>query len=176
VVAPNWHQRTNLWREGTNHLRRSELLIGIGPSMYGRRQRLLPLLSYGPDLCQRALARSGWGLFIHFWDENEKQMKTVRELSLAAPCNVLGIFVKETAHRITYRLRDGREAFARKSCRLHVEPCPSCSGLDLPNAKRPQKVPGENGGGVEQTSGFRVRGPMPDGVPLSPQAPHPSGE
>jgi hypothetical protein len=24
-------------------------------------------------------------------------------------------------------LRDGREAFARKSCRLHVEPCPSCS-------------------------------------------------
>ena len=43
-------------------------------------------------------------------------MKTVRELSLAAPCNVLGIFVKESAHRITYRLRDGREAFARKSC------------------------------------------------------------
>jgi hypothetical protein len=57
-------------------------------------------------------------------------MKTVRELSLAAPCNVLGIFVKETAHRITYRLRDGREAFARRSCRLHVEPCPSCSDHD----------------------------------------------
>jgi hypothetical protein len=58
-------------------------------------------------------------------------MKTVRELSLAAPCNVLGIFVKETAQRITYRLRDGREAFARKSCRLHVEPCSSCSDHPL---------------------------------------------
>jgi predicted Co/Zn/Cd cation transporter (cation efflux family) len=33
--------------------------------MYGRTQRLLSLLSYGSDLCQRALARSGRGLFIY---------------------------------------------------------------------------------------------------------------
>jgi hypothetical protein len=40
--------------------------------MYERRQRLLPLLSYGPDPCQKAPARSGWGLSIWMLGSKEQ--------------------------------------------------------------------------------------------------------
>jgi hypothetical protein len=54
--------------------------------------------------------------------------KVVRQFSRLGPCLVLGPLVKQTATRIYYRRRDGKEAWASRSSRLlvHVEPCPSC--------------------------------------------------
>jgi hypothetical protein len=58
------------------------------------------------------------------------EKKTVRQFSRIGPCLVLGPLLKQTATRIYYRRRDGKQAWASKWSQLlvHVEPCPSCRG------------------------------------------------
>jgi hypothetical protein len=62
-------------------------------------------------------------------------VKTVRELSVAAPCIILGVVLRETAWRISYRDRHGTSKFISKRWAVHTEPCPSCP--DYPKTKSP---------------------------------------
>jgi hypothetical protein len=62
-------------------------------------------------------------------------MKTVRELTVAGPCIALGVVLRETASRITYRDRHGEQKFISKRWPVHSKPCPSCP--DYPKAKYP---------------------------------------
>jgi hypothetical protein len=63
-------------------------------------------------------------------------VRTVRELSVAGPCITLGLVLRETARRISYRDRHGRPKFISKRwAATHTEPCPSCP--DHPKAKCP---------------------------------------
>jgi hypothetical protein len=62
-------------------------------------------------------------------------VKTVRELSVAGPCITLGLVLRETASRITYRDRHGTSKFISKRWAVHTEPCSSC--LIIPKAKYP---------------------------------------
>ena len=62
-------------------------------------------------------------------------VKIVREKSVAGPCITLGVVLRETALRITYRDRHGEEKFISKRWPVHSEPCPSCP--DHPKAKYP---------------------------------------
>jgi len=47
----------------------------------------------------------------------------------------LGVVLRETASRITYRDRHGEQKFISKRWAVHTEPCPSCP--DHPKAKYP---------------------------------------
>jgi hypothetical protein len=49
-------------------------------------------------------------------------VKTVRELRVAGPCITVGLVLRETARRISYRDRHGSTRWAA----AHTEPCPSC--------------------------------------------------
>jgi hypothetical protein len=60
-------------------------------------------------------------------------VKTVRELSVAGPSITLGLVLRETAWRISYRDRHGTSKFISKRWAVHTEPCPSCP--DYPKAK-----------------------------------------
>jgi hypothetical protein len=60
-------------------------------------------------------------------------MKTVRELTVAGPCITLGVVLRETASRISYRDRYGTSKFISKRWAVHTEPCPSCP--DYPNTR-----------------------------------------
>src|ERR1700737_3279918 len=63
-------------------------------------------------------------------------VKTVRELRVAGPCITLGLVLRETAGRISYRDRHGTPKFISKRwAAAHTEPCPSCP--DHPKAKHP---------------------------------------
>jgi hypothetical protein len=62
-------------------------------------------------------------------------VKIVREKSVAGPCITLGVVLRETASRITYRDRHGEQKFISKRWPVHSEPCPSCP--DHPKAKYP---------------------------------------
>ena len=63
-------------------------------------------------------------------------MKTVRELSGAGPCITLGVALRETAWRISYRDRHGTPKFiSKRRWAVHTEPCPSCP--DYPKTKYP---------------------------------------
>ena len=62
-------------------------------------------------------------------------VKTVRELSVAGPCVTLGLVLRETAWRISYRDRHGTSKFINKRWAVHTEPCPSCP--DYPKTKYP---------------------------------------
>jgi hypothetical protein len=59
-------------------------------------------------------------------------MKTVRELTVAGPCITLGVLLRETASRISYRDCYGTSKFISKRWAVHTEPCPSCP--DYPKA------------------------------------------
>jgi hypothetical protein len=61
-------------------------------------------------------------------------VKIVREKSVAGPCITLGVVLRETASRITYRDRHGEQKFISKRWPVHSEPCPSCPD---PKAKYP---------------------------------------
>jgi hypothetical protein len=56
-------------------------------------------------------------------------MKTVRELSVPGPCITLGLVLRETDRRISYRDRHGTPKFISRRWAIHTEACPSC--LDL---------------------------------------------
>jgi hypothetical protein len=62
-------------------------------------------------------------------------VKIVREKSVAGPCITLGVVLRETASRITYRDRHGEQKFISKRWPVHSEPCPSCP--DYPKANTP---------------------------------------
>ena len=54
-------------------------------------------------------------------------MKTVRELSVGGACVTLGLLLRETAWRISYRDRHGTSRFiSTRWAAVHTEPCPSC--------------------------------------------------
>ena len=53
-------------------------------------------------------------------------MVVVREASQFGPCTVLGPLVHETKTRFMYRTHYGQTAFARRSPRIHLEPCKCC--------------------------------------------------
>ena len=53
-------------------------------------------------------------------------MAAVRETSPLGPCNVLGPLVRETKTRFVYCPHPGQIAFARRSPRIHLEPCKGC--------------------------------------------------
>ena len=53
-------------------------------------------------------------------------MAAVRETSTFGPCNVLGPLVRETKTRFVYCPHPGQIAFARRSPRIHLEPCKCC--------------------------------------------------
>jgi hypothetical protein len=53
-------------------------------------------------------------------------MAAVRETSTFGPCNVLGPLVRETKTRFVYCPHPGQIAFARRSPRIHLEPCRCC--------------------------------------------------
>ena len=59
-------------------------------------------------------------------------VKIVREKSVAGPCTTLGVVLRETDLRITYRDRYGEQKFISKRWPVHSEPCPSCP--DYPKA------------------------------------------
>ena len=65
-------------------------------------------------------------------------MKTVRELSVAGPCITLGLVLRETDRRISYRDRHGTPKFISRRWAIHTEPCPSCP--DHPNTKYPDAL------------------------------------
>jgi hypothetical protein len=72
-------------------------------------------------------------------------VKIVREKSVAGPCITLGVVLRETASRITYRDRHGEQKFISKRWPVHSGPCPSCP--DYPQPKYPEisKIdPGNN--------------------------------
>ena len=50
----------------------------------------------------------------------------VREASPRGPCNMLGPLVHETKTRFVDRPHPGQIAFARRSPRIHLEPCKCC--------------------------------------------------
>ena len=66
-------------------------------------------------------------------------MKIVREKSVAGPCITLGVVLRETASRISYRDRYGTSKFISKRWAVHTEPCPSCS--DYPKADYEDETP-----------------------------------
>jgi hypothetical protein len=66
-------------------------------------------------------------------------MKTVRELTVAGPCITLGVVLRETASRISYRDRYGTSKFISKRWAVHTEPCPSCP--DYPKADYEDETP-----------------------------------
>ena len=51
-------------------------------------------------------------------------MKTVRELSGAGPCFTLGVVLRETAWRISYRDRHGTSKFISKRWAVQHRRCP----------------------------------------------------
>ena len=54
-------------------------------------------------------------------------VKTVRELSVGGSCVTLGLVLRETDRRISYRDRHGRSRFiSTRWAAAHTEPCPSC--------------------------------------------------
>jgi hypothetical protein len=54
-------------------------------------------------------------------------VKTVRELSVGGSCVTLGLLLRETASRISYRDRHGTSRFiSTRWAAAHTEPCPSC--------------------------------------------------
>jgi hypothetical protein len=53
-------------------------------------------------------------------------VKTIRELSVAGPCITLGLVLRETDRRISYRDRHGTPKFISKRWAVHTDPCPSC--------------------------------------------------
>ena len=53
-------------------------------------------------------------------------MVVVRGASSLGPCNVLGPLVRETKTRFVYCPHPGQIAFARRSPRIHLEPCKCC--------------------------------------------------
>jgi hypothetical protein len=54
-------------------------------------------------------------------------VKTVRELRVAGPCITVGLVLRETARRISYRDRHGALKFiSTRWAAAHTEPCPSC--------------------------------------------------
>jgi hypothetical protein len=63
----------------------------------------------------------------------EVTAKTIRELSVAGPCTTLGLVVRETDRRISYRDRHGTPKFISRRWATHTEPCPSCP--DHPKTK-----------------------------------------
>jgi hypothetical protein len=67
-------------------------------------------------------------------------VKTVRELSVAGPCITLGLVLRETDRRISYRDRHGTSKFISKRWAIHTEPCPSCP--DHSNTKYPDDLEG----------------------------------
>jgi hypothetical protein len=67
-------------------------------------------------------------------------VKIVREKSVAGPCITLGVVLRETASRITYRDRHGEQKFISKRWPVHSEPCPSCP--DHSNTKYPDDLEG----------------------------------
>jgi hypothetical protein len=70
-------------------------------------------------------------------------VKTVRELRVAGPCITLGLVLRETAGRISYRDRHGTPKFISKRwAAAHTEPCPSCP--DHPKARCPLGLPIEH--------------------------------
>jgi hypothetical protein len=66
-------------------------------------------------------------------------MKTVRELTVTGPCITLGVVLRETASRISYRDRNGTSKFISKRWAVHIDPCPSCP--DYPNADYEHETP-----------------------------------
>jgi hypothetical protein len=60
-------------------------------------------------------------------------MKTVRESNVAGPCITLGLILRETDRRISYRDRHGTPKFISRRWAIHTEPCPSCP--DHPKTK-----------------------------------------
>jgi hypothetical protein len=60
-------------------------------------------------------------------------VKTIRELSVAGPCITLGLVLRETDRRISYRDRHGTPKFISRRWAIHTEPCPSCP--DHPRTK-----------------------------------------
>ena len=54
-------------------------------------------------------------------------MKTVRELSVAGPCITLGLVLRETDRRISYRDRHGTPKFISRRWATHTEPLPLMS-------------------------------------------------
>jgi hypothetical protein len=55
-------------------------------------------------------------------------VKTVRELRVAGPCITVGLVLRETARRISYRDRHGALKFiSTRWAAAHTEPCPIMS-------------------------------------------------
>ena len=65
-------------------------------------------------------------------------MVAVRETSPLGPCNVLGPLVRETKTRFVYCPHPGQIAFARRSPRIHLEPCKCCP--DHPASRVPSGI------------------------------------
>jgi hypothetical protein len=65
-------------------------------------------------------------------------LKTVREGAVAGPCTTLGLVLRETDRRISYRDRNGAPKFISRRWAVHIEPCPLCP--DHPKAKYPYGV------------------------------------
>ena len=64
-------------------------------------------------------------------------VKTIRELSVAGPCITLGLVLRETDRRISYRDRHGTPKFISRRWAIHTEPCLSCP--DHPKTKYPDR-------------------------------------
>jgi hypothetical protein len=62
-------------------------------------------------------------------------VKTARERSVAGPCTILGLVLREADQHISYRDRDGTPKFVSRRWAVHTEPCPSCR--DHPKTKYP---------------------------------------
>ena len=66
-------------------------------------------------------------------------LKTIRELTMPGRCVTLGLVLRETALRISYRDRYGTSKFVSKRWAVHTEPCPSCP--DYPKAHYEEEGP-----------------------------------
>jgi hypothetical protein len=66
------------------------------------------------------------GAVIEAGEQRGYSVKTVRELSVAGPCITLGLVLRESDWRISYRDRHGTPKFISRRWAVHTEPCPSC--------------------------------------------------
>jgi hypothetical protein len=71
--------------------------------------------------------------------------KIAREPSVAGQCTILGLIVRETDQRISYRDRHGKQKFISKRWAVHTEPCPSCPDypedeVSMANAPAPRRA------------------------------------
>jgi hypothetical protein len=144
------------WRQARDHqpihrvTLRFETIAGPGePQRPFRRQRVIARHSTKPTWTQ-SLLRLGWcrervrvpqevtdaAVIEAGAAKRLQRVKTVRELSVVGPCITLGLVLRETGRRISYRDRQGKLKFiSRQHWAVHTEPCTSCP--DHPKTKYP---------------------------------------